>query len=242
MRTGAERAPRRPRLAGDGARYGLAMAITAVFGVGHGVVVNAVSPGQVDSLTSVATRYFGAWAVYSIAYIALTVWVLRPADGATLRTWLTEDKARRRRRRAAERVAASGGPFGAVSFCAVAIGAVVAAAVVPALRDNVTVMILAIVVVVTSWLLIVVVFAVHYAREDARVRGFTFPGTDEHDLPRFSDYCYLAVQVSTAFNGADVTVTKRELRRALTAHALVAFVYNTVLIALLVSLLIAINT
>ncbi|WP_369821712.1 DUF1345 domain-containing protein [Pseudonocardia sp. EC080610-09] len=48
-------------------------------------------------------------------------------------------------------------------------------------------------------------------------------------------------QVGTAYNGADVIVTSRTMRQTITAHAVVAFVYNTVLIALLVSLLIAVT-
>lgn len=234
--------PPRPRLASDNARYAVSVVVTILVGAGFGFSTQAGNPGMVGSLRFVALVYFGSWALYATAYVTLTWLALRGADGATLRAWLTENRAGRQRRRAAERLTGSGGPAGAVSFCAVAIGAVVAAAVLPELRQDPVVVGLAVAVVVTTWILIAVVFAVHYAREDAQDTGFAFPGTDPDNLPRLSDYWYLAVQVSAAYNSADVTVTTRHHRSALTAHAVVAFVFNTVLIALLVSLLITVTT
>lgn len=234
--------PPRPRLASDGARYAVSTAFTVLVGAGFGFYTQAENPRLVGSLRFVAMVYFGSWALYSSAYVILTWLALRGADGATLRAWLTENRAGRRRRRATERLTGSGGPVGAVTFCAVAIAAVVAAAVLPELREDPVVVGLAVAVVVTTWILIAVVFAVHYAREDAQDTGFDFAGTDPQDPPRLSDYWYLAVQVSAAYNSADVTVTTRHLRTALTAHAVVAFVFNTVLIALLVSLLITVTT
>ena len=196
-------------MASDNARYAVSVAVTVLVGAGFGFSTQAENPRLVGSLRFVAMVYFGSWALYSSAYVTLTWLALRGADGATLRAWLTENRAGRRRRRAAERLTGSGGPAGAVTFCAVAIGAVVAAAVLPELREDPVVVGLAVAVVVTTWILIAVVFAVHYAREDAQDTGFDFPGTDPHDLPRLSDYWYLAVQVSAAYNSADVTVTTR---------------------------------
>ncbi|MEU4532527.1 DUF1345 domain-containing protein [Micromonospora ureilytica] len=220
----------------------MSVAFTVLVGAGYGFFTQVGNPELVGSLQFVAIIYFGSWALYSGTYVALTWLALRGADGATLREWLTENRAGRERRRATERLTGSGGPLGAVTFCAVAIGAVVAAAVRPELRENPVVVVLAVVVVVTTWTLIAVVFAVHYAREDAQDAGFAFPGTDPQNPPGLSDYWYLAVQVSTAYNSADVTVTTRHLRTAVSAHAVVAFVFNTVLIALLVSLLIIVTT
>lgn len=232
----------RPRLVSDNARYAVSCVVAVVLAAGYGLLVQSRQPEQIGSLAFYASVYFGTQSVLSLVCSGLTWRVLRSADGSTLRYWLTEDRARRRRRRVTEWLTGSGGPLGAVSLCALAIGAVVAAAILPELREDPLVIALAVAVVVTSWLLIVIVFTVHYAREDARLSGLEFPGADRNGLPRFGDYWYLAVQASTTYNSADVKVTGRHLRRALTAHAVVAFVYNTVLIALLVSLLITIST
>lgn len=241
-RSGADTSgTRRPRLVSDSARYVLATAVTAVLGTAYGVVAGTVEPGSVDSLGFVVSVYFGVWSVYSLLYAGLTWAVLRPADGDQLVDWLTEDRRGRRRRRRTELIAGSGGPLGAVSCCAVAIGAVVCASILPELRDDPVVIALAVLVVTASWLLIVTVYTVHYARENAHLGGLKFSSTDDGP-PRLTDYVYLSVQISTAYNSADVTVTGRAMRQTTTVHAVVAFVFNTVLITLLVSLLVTVTT
>lgn len=233
---------RPPRLLSDTARYLLATAVTAVLAAAYGSVVAALDPGSLQSLRFIVSVYFGAWSVYALLYTGLTWAVLRRADGAELVGWLTEDRRGRRRRRRAEWLAGSGGPYGAVSFCAAAIGAVAAASILPQLRGDPLIIVLAILVVASSWLLIIVVYAVHYARENTHRGGLDFRGADDDGPPRLADYLYLSVQVGTAYNGADVPATSRAMRRTVTGHAVVAFVYNTVLIALLVSLLVTVTT
>lgn len=61
-----------------------------------------------------------------------------------------------------------------------------------------------------------------------------FPGRPE--LVR-RDYFYLAVQVSTTFSTSDVELTTTEMRGTSTAQSILAFVVNTVIVALLVSAL-----
>ncbi|WP_197519617.1 DUF1345 domain-containing protein [Pseudonocardia sp. HH130630-07] len=233
---------RPPRLISDTARYVVATVVTVVLAAAYGAVVAAVEPGSVGSLRFIVSLYFGAWSVYSLFYAALTWAVLHRADGYQLVGWLTEDRQGRRRRRRTEWLAGSGGPYGAVSFCAAAIGAVAAASIVPQLRGDPLVIVLAVLVVASSWLLILVVYTVHYARENTQRGGLAFHGVDDDGPPRLADYLYLAIQVGTAYNGADVVATSRAMRRTVTGHAVVAFVYNTVLIALLVSLLVTVTT
>lgn len=232
---------RRPLLASDVARYLVTLVVTTVLAAAYGAVARPLRPDGVDSLEFVVTVYLGAWSVYSALYAGLTWTVLHRADGATLTGWLAENRSGRRRRRRTEWLAGSGGPLGALSFCAVAIGAVVGATVLRELRENPVIVVLAVLVVSSSWLLIVTVYAVHYARENSQFGGLGFTGTGD-DPPRLADYLYLAVQISTAYTSADVAVTDRPMRRTVTVHAVVAFVFNTVLIALLVSLLITVAT
>lgn len=131
----------------------------------------------------------------------------------------------------------------AVSFCLLALAAVIAATLVRQLRGDPVVLSLAIAVVVTTWVLIVTVFALHYAREDAQFGGLRFgagkgpAGAEASSPPRFADYVALAIQISTAYTSADVTVTSTGLRRATITQTLVAFVFNSILIALVVSLI-----
>lgn len=232
----------RPWLASDGTRYLVSLGVTAVVAAAYGAITPTLGAGDAGALGLVVTVYLGAWSVYSLLYAGLTWAVLRRADGDRLAQWLTEDRSARRRRRRIENFAGTAGPVGAVSFCAAAIGAVVAAAVLPQLRDDPVIVSLAVLVVAASWLLTVTVYAVHYARENAQHGGLEFRGADVEGPPSLTDYTYLAIQVGTAYNGADVTVVSRAMRRTVSVHAVVAFVFNSVLIALLVSLLITVTT
>ena len=246
----------------DGARFGVATTAATALTAGYVVTTHVVAPDRTTTLEFVATVYFGAWTSYALIYTLLTWLTMRSAGGSTLQSWLRETRTGRSRRRRAESLVGIGGPAGAVSFCLLALGAVVGVASRPDLREDAVVMILTGGVVITTWLLIVTVFAVHYARENAQLGGLSFRVVDQCDdtasqavstdrrvgaaprpdrcdspLPRYADYLYLSVQVSVAYTSADVVVTGRSIRRGMTAHTLVAFVFNTVLVALLVTLI-----
>ena len=90
--------------------------------------------------------------------------------------------------------------------------------------------------VLAAWATMVVTYAADYARRQAVSPGLEFPGEQPTG---FGDYLYFSVAVSTTFGTTDVTVATRALRRVVTGHALVAFVFNTVIVGLLVSTLLA---
>jgi uncharacterized membrane protein len=89
-------------------------------------------------------------------------------------------------------------------------------------------------VVTTAWLVTIVSYASHYARIVATVGGLTFPG--EQGVV-FWDCVYLATQVQTTFSSSDVTIESTLTRRIISGHTLVAFVFNTVIVALLIAVL-----
>ena len=82
------------------------------------------------------------------------------------------------------------------------------------------------------WLALTAGFAVHYVRMDMRHDGLRFPGTDH---PTFGDYVYFSVAVATTFGATDVAVVHPRLRRVVTGHGVLAFVFNTVVLALVVN-------
>ena len=79
-------------------------------------------------------------------------------------------------------------------------------------------------------------YAVRYAREQAASGGVSFAKTPE---PVFADYLYLAVQIATTFSSSDVTIETTRMRRLVTANSLISFTFNTVIVALLVSVLVS---
>ncbi len=59
-----------------------------------------------------------------------------------------------------------------------------------------------------------------------------FPGTEEPDL---WDFLYFSFVIGMTAQVSDVQVANRDMRRAVTAHSIVSFFFNTVLIALVVN-------
>lgn len=99
---------------------------------------------------------------------------------------------------------------------------------------------------VLAWVVTNSVLALHYAHlhyrqaeagsdsTDAVGQGFVFPGTQ---APDGLDFAYLAFTVGMTFQVSDVQVADPRCRRAVLRHALLAFAYNTVLIAFVVNVL-----
>jgi uncharacterized membrane protein len=82
------------------------------------------------------------------------------------------------------------------------------------------------------WLALTAGFAVHYVRMDVRHNGLRFPGTDQ---PGLGDYVYFSVSVATTFGTTDVEVVHPRLRHMVTGHGVLAFVFNTVILAMVVN-------
>jgi uncharacterized membrane protein len=89
-----------------------------------------------------------------------------------------------------------------------------------------------------SWLFIHVMFAMHYAHEYYAVHrraggGLHFPGTSD---PDYFDFIYFAFCIGTSSAVSDVGITSRTIRKTVTAHGMVSFIFNVTLIALTVSI------
>ena len=92
-----------------------------------------------------------------------------------------------------------------------------------------------------SWLMTHVVFALRYAHEyyerppgQAQVQGgLQFPADDD---PDYWDFAYFALVLGMTFQVSDVVISSRVLRRLATAHGLLGFLFNTVIIALTVNI------
>jgi len=102
--------------------------------------------------------------------------------------------------------------------------------------------VLAFVSVVASWLMVQMIFALHYAHEYYGVdeddgardsRGLEFPGIEE---PDYWDFLYFAIVIGVACATADVNISSKGLRQLGTVHSLIAFAFNTVIVALTINL------
>jgi uncharacterized membrane protein len=63
-------------------------------------------------------------------------------------------------------------------------------------------------------------------------KALQFPGTKE---PDFSDFLYFSFVIGMTAQVSDVQIMGRDMRRSVTAHSIVSFFFNTVLIALVVN-------
>ncbi|HEY7038491.1 MAG TPA: DUF1345 domain-containing protein [Methylomirabilota bacterium] len=98
---------------------------------------------------------------------------------------------------------------------------------------------LVVVTILLSWTFIHMMFALHYAHEfygeDAGpAGGLAFPGGDER--PDYWDFVYFAFVIGMTSQVSDVAVTSREIRRTVTAHGIVSFVFNVALLALTINI------
>ena len=98
--------------------------------------------------------------------------------------------------------------------------------------------ILAGITILLSWAFIHMIFALHYAHEfygedDAISGGLAFPGEDQE--PDYWDFAYFSFVIGMTSQVSDVGVTSKQIRRTVTAHGIVSFLFNVALVALTIN-------
>lgn len=226
---------RAPRLAGDASRAWATLALSAPVAVAGSVLApDAQDVGRTAFLRGQLVVALMSLVVYFLLYASLTWWTFRRLERDELERVLRATRPRRTSARIALALSGGGATSWSVSAGLFALAVVVAVAFQPGFRTQPLVLLASGLLVVASWVVVAVTFAVQYMRTDAAEEGLAFPGDER---PVFDDYAYLALQVSTTYASSDVEVTTRAMRRRLSRHTLVAFTFNTVIIALLVSAL-----
>lgn len=98
---------------------------------------------------------------------------------------------------------------------------------------------LAALTIVVSWSFTQVMFALHYAhvfyvaKEGGSPGGLEFPNAP---APEYSDFLYFACVIGTSGQTADVSFTSRSMRRTGLVHCVLAFFFNTTLVALTINI------
>ncbi len=98
---------------------------------------------------------------------------------------------------------------------------------------------LALLTIISSWAFTQVMFALHYAHDyyvaESRGQhgGLEFPGGH---APDYGDFFYFASVIGTSGQTADVSFSSRQMRRTGTVHCILAFFFNTTLIALTINI------
>jgi len=91
-----------------------------------------------------------------------------------------------------------------------------------------------------AWLVVHTVFALRYARQ-----YYTTPvgGIDFHmtDLPCYADFVYVSFGVGMSFEIADTDISTTPLRRTVVKHALLSYLFATIILAVTLNLIASIN-
>ena len=99
---------------------------------------------------------------------------------------------------------------------------------------------LALITLVSSWFFTNTVFALHYAHDYFFDLQMGLPGglvfLPENEEPEYLDFLYFAFILGATAQTADVTLSSKKMRRTCTLHSILAFFFNTSLLALAVNM------
>jgi uncharacterized membrane protein len=93
--------------------------------------------------------------------------------------------------------------------------------------------------VASSWLFMHLMFALHYAHDyylsdqKGKAPGLAFP---QETAPDYWDFLYFSAVIGTSGQTADVSFTSKPLRRVGLIHCVLAYFYNTTVLALSINI------
>jgi len=93
--------------------------------------------------------------------------------------------------------------------------------------------------VALSWAAVHTGFALHYAHEyyrGSKPGGLQFPSGDKDEHADYWDFVYFSFVIGMTAQVSDVGITDKSIRRTVTAHGIISFVFNTALLALMVNI------
>ena len=88
-----------------------------------------------------------------------------------------------------------------------------------------------------SWVLLHTIFTLRYAHlyfisGEEKPGGINFPDGTE---PDYIDFAYFSFVIGMTFQVSDLTVASRQVRRFVLVHSVIAFVFNTLIVALTIN-------
>jgi uncharacterized membrane protein len=183
-------------------------------------LVGACIASALPSSWSLITRILTGWNGTILVLIPLLVLWARRLGAKQLRARYEEDD-----------------PTGPVILLAVVVASLLSIVAIVALLSTVKQVdsstrvahiVLACMTVIDSWFLVHTMFTIHYAD-----MYYSVPGDDPPPLifpqtrnPVFWDFVYFSFTIAVACQTSDVSTAETAIRRTVTAHSLIAFVYN----------------
>lgn len=91
-----------------------------------------------------------------------------------------------------------------------------------------------------SWILLHTIFTLRYAHlyfitgsDQKPLQGINFP--DPEEGPDYLDFAYFSFVIGMTFQVSDITIDSKRIRRFVLVHSLIAFVFNTLIVALTIN-------
>jgi uncharacterized membrane protein len=196
---------------------GVRLAVAAAAGVAVGVVLNF------ESLTA---SLLGGWAAAGLIFTAWTLAVIVPMDAQETAEHALREEPTRFLERVVVLIAALASLAGLVVVLAGG-----------GLRTNPLTAATVLAAVVASWASVHTLFAVRYARlyYTPPVGGIDFHNDDE--APQYTDFTYISFTVGMSFAISDTDLRTTAMRKAAQVQGLLAYLFGTVVVALLVNLI-----
>jgi len=189
----------------------------------HPVVREMVAPALVRGLV--------AWNTGAVLYVVLAVLMMQRSDDSDIRL-------RARQQDDGARVLLLLTALATVACLAAIVGLLVSVHGL-ANGDKLRHLALAGLTVVSSWAFLQVMFTLHYAHDHyaALALGLApplqFPG---EEAPTYGDFFYVAAVIGTSGQTADVALAGRAMRRIGALHCILAYLFNTTVLGLLVNI------
>jgi uncharacterized membrane protein len=190
------------------------------------MLAGAVAGGIISLFTVVSASILAGWDFAVVIYL-LWVWIaVRRLDpGTTARLAKREDPSSA----VAELVVIGAGiaVLAAVGFALVKAGQATGGM-------KAFLVTLGLLSVVLSWTVVHTVFALRYARAyySEPVGGIEF---NEEEPPTYTDFAYYAFTVGMTFQVADTNITSKAFRRITLHHALLSYLFGSVLLGLVIN-------
>jgi uncharacterized membrane protein len=202
-------------------------------GTAAGIVMLLAAPLVSPSLQLVSARAAAGWNAGALVYLGMAFWIMSKCDAGHIRlSAAREDESRF--------------VFLVMILLAVASSFTAVVALIGDARQGTAgqkafYLLLAGATVLTSWLVMQVVFTLHYAHDYYRPnetlrdleKGLAFPGQEQ---PDYWDFFYFSTSIGATSQTSDVSITSSLLRRQVTLHAVLSFVFNTTILALAINL------
>lgn len=107
-------------------------------------------------------------------------------------------------------------------------------------REKYERLIMSVITIVLSWCFLQVAFSLHYAHDyfyetqHRRAGGLIFLPANES--PDYFDFLYFSIVLGATAQTADVTLSSKNMRRTCLFHSMIAFFFNTTLLAITINM------